>query len=86
MKCNVFKINEYMKCVVIHYVLLRAAAVYCLSVHKSLSSVIKIVMVPAGYVWIFCIQCTFFVYTGIPGMRPGVAFFNFMEQECSSYV
>jgi len=59
-KFNVLKIIEDMKCVVIHYLLLRASAVYCLSVHKSLSSVIKILMFPAGYVWMFCIQCTFF--------------------------
>ena len=84
-KFNVLKINEDMKCVVIRYLLLRAAAVHCLSVHKSLSSVIKILMVPAGYVWMFCIQCTFFGCTGISGMRPGLAFFNLMEQECASY-
>ena len=59
-KFNVLKINEDMKYVVIHYLLLRADAVYCLSVHKSLPSVIKILMVPAGHVWMFCIQCTFF--------------------------
>jgi hypothetical protein len=61
-KFNFLKTNKDMKCVVIHCLLLRAAAVYCLSVHKSLSSVIKILMVPAGYVWMFCIHCTFFLF------------------------
>lgn len=74
-----------MKCVAIHQLLLRAAAVCCLSVHKSLSSVIKILMVPAGYVWMFCIPCTSFGCIGISGIGPGVPFFNLMEQECSSY-
>jgi hypothetical protein len=62
--------------VAVHYLLLLAAAVYYLGFHKSLSSVIKFLIVPTGHVCLFCIQCTFFVFTGMPGLRSWMAFFS----------